>query len=108
MSMNMTLALTSMPDMESAQKLADALLEKQAVACVSILPHARSHYIWKGKKECNEEVLVLIKTLTSHISQVEQILKEVHPYECPEFVCLSTQYVNDAYLQWVMQSVKVP
>ncbi|HSW53338.1 MAG TPA: divalent cation tolerance protein CutA, partial [Sulfuricaulis sp.] len=42
------LVLTTCPDTEVAERLAQALVQERLAACVNILPLARSVYRWKG------------------------------------------------------------
>ena len=62
----LVLALTTEANVERAEQLAEALLERRLVACVSI--HAvQSHYRWKGGLQCSHEAQLLMKTSTQHL-----------------------------------------
>jgi len=68
---------------------------------VNIIPGLTSLYHWQGKLESEQEVLLLIKSLKDKIPALEQKVLELHPYDTPEFVCLSADYVNDKYQKWL-------
>ena len=45
------LVITNLPDRESARRVADALIESRAAACVNIMAQCTSVYRWQGKVE---------------------------------------------------------
>ena len=47
MSEKVLLVLTNLPDRDSAQRVADALIESRAAACVNILAECTSIYRWQ-------------------------------------------------------------
>jgi uncharacterized protein involved in tolerance to divalent cations len=51
------------PSAEEAQRIAQSLLERRLVACVNMLPQVQSMYVWEGKVETSQEVLMMIKVL---------------------------------------------
>ena len=46
---------------EEAKKISYELLKTKLVACVNIIPQVTSLYIWEGKQEESNEVLMMIK-----------------------------------------------
>lgn len=101
--MTALLVITNLPDPESAQALADALVDGRFAACVNILAPCRSVYIWEGKREIATEVPLLIKTTTARYAALEEAICARHPYELPEIVAVPIAQGLPAYLQWVAQ-----
>lgn len=100
MSMNVTLILTTVPDAETAQKLASAALSARLAACVTQLGSVRSSYHWQGKLESADEIQLLFKTGVARALELEQLIQTLHPYDTPEI--LSWQATASAgYGQWV-------
>ena len=99
--MTALLVITNLPDAESAQALADALIDDRLAACVNILAPSRSIYCWEGKREAAEEVPLLIKTTTARYAALEAAICARHPYELPEIVAVPIAHGLPAYLQWV-------
>jgi len=95
------LVFCSVPDLETGRKLADVLLEKRAAACVTILPGAESHYVWQGKREKSDECVLLVKAVAEGYDRIEQLLRENHPYECPEIVAVGVERGYAGYLNWL-------
>jgi len=101
------LVLTNLPDQASAKRIAEALVENHAAACVNILAECNSVYRWQGKVEIANEVPLLIKTTRTAYSQLEKIIREHHPYELPEIIAVSVDAGLPGYLQWVAQETKI-
>jgi len=97
------LVLTNLPDQASARRLADALVENQAAACVNILAPCTSVYRWQGKMEAASETPLLIKTTRAAYQRLEEIVREQHPYELPEIIAVSVDAGLPGYLRWVAE-----
>lgn len=95
------LVLTNVPDDASAEKLALALIESRAAACVNIMAPCRSIYRWQGAVEMADEIPLLIKTTAEHYPQVERIVRAQHPYAVPELIALPITHGLPAYLDWL-------
>ncbi|MGD9953439.1 MAG: divalent-cation tolerance protein CutA [Burkholderiales bacterium] len=99
--MSVLVVLTNLPDRASAEKLADALVDKRLAACVNILAPCRSVYPWKGEVQHDEEHPVLIKTTREAYPALEAAVRAHHPYELPEIVAVPVERGLPAYLEWV-------
>lgn len=100
------LVLTNMPDRDAASKLAHALIEAKAAACVNILGACTSVYRWQGKLEDAEEIPLLIKTTAAGYAALEAMIRRLHPYELPEIIAVPVAHGLPAYLQWVANEVR--
>ena len=99
------LVLTNLPDHDSAQRIANSLIEHHAAACVNILSACSSVYRWQGKVETSTEVPLMIKTTRAAYPQVEKLILSQHPYELPEIIAVSAAAGLPAYLRWVSHEV---
>ncbi|MDR1648173.1 MAG: divalent-cation tolerance protein CutA [Zoogloeaceae bacterium] len=102
------LMLTTLPDGESADRLATALVENHLAACVSALPVCRSTFRWQGRVETANETLLLIKTRTEHYAAAEALIRSQHPYELPEIIALPIERGLPAYLEWIAHETEPP
>jgi periplasmic divalent cation tolerance protein len=98
--------VTTPPD--QAGPIADALVERELVACVNIVAPVRSVYRWKGEVEHDEEALLVMKTTAAAVRAVDAALRELHPYDTFELVALDVAGGSAAYLSWIGDSVAPP
>lgn len=91
--------------MGTAEDLAKRLVAARLAACVNILPGLTSVYEWKGAVERESELLLLAKTTDERYPALESALREAHPYELPEIVCVPIVAGLSGYLQWIEKSV---
>ncbi|MGE0594548.1 MAG: divalent-cation tolerance protein CutA [Vicinamibacterales bacterium] len=98
------LVLTTLPASADAAAVARDLVERRLAACVGIGAGVRSVYRWKGGVEDEAEVPLVIKTTDERIAALETRLREVHPYEVPEFVVLQAG-ASEAYGAWLVDAV---
>jgi len=95
------IVLTTLPADGDAETFASQLVEERLAACVNILPPMRSVYRWKGAVERADEWQLVIKTTSARVPALESRLKELHPYEVPEFVVLPVIAGSPAYLSFL-------
>jgi len=98
-----SIVLTTLPEGYDAAALARLLVEERLAACVNVLPAMTSVYRWKGKVEEDQERQVVIKTSADRVAAIGARLRELHPYELPEFVVLDAT-AGTAYAAWVGES----
>ena len=107
--MSVLLAYSSCPDAASAEAIARALVAERLAACVNQLPGLRSTYRWQGQLEQASEVLLLIKTTSDRLDAMTARLRDLHPYELPEFIAVEVRAGLPAYLDWVTaQTASLP
>ncbi|XP_030392005.1 protein CutA homolog isoform X2 [Gopherus evgoodei] len=69
-----SIAFINCPNEQVAKDIARAIMDKKLAACVNILPKASSMYFWKGEIEEATEILLLVKTRTSKISELSDYI----------------------------------
>ncbi|NIA01669.1 MAG: divalent cation tolerance protein CutA [Bacteroidia bacterium] len=70
--MSAIVVVTTAGTEEEANLLAEELVERRHSCCVNILPIQRSVYRWQGKICDDSEYMLIIKTLESEYSAVEE------------------------------------
>jgi periplasmic divalent cation tolerance protein len=98
--------VTTPPD--QARPIAEALVERELVACVNIVPLVQSVYRWQGAVEHDDEALLVVKTTRDAVAALTAALGELHPYENFELVALDVADGAPAYLDWIGGSVRLP
>ncbi|MGV3774954.1 MAG: divalent-cation tolerance protein CutA [Verrucomicrobiales bacterium] len=98
------LILITAPSLTVARRLAALLLKEKLVACASLVPKIESHYWWQGQLESSTEVLIILKTNSAAVPQIEKLAIANHPYETPEVIALEIKDGNEKYLNWISSS----
>nr|WP_217346536.1 divalent-cation tolerance protein CutA [Noviherbaspirillum sp. L7-7A]MBV0880992.1 divalent-cation tolerance protein CutA [Noviherbaspirillum sp. L7-7A] len=100
------LVLTNMADAASARSLARALVERRLAACVNLVPGVQSVYRWQGEVEEAEEVTLFIKTSADRYDELEQAIRQLHPYTLPEVIAVPVQAGLQPYLNWITRETR--
>jgi periplasmic divalent cation tolerance protein len=98
--------ITTTPTAEDARRIARELVERRLAACVQIVGPIESVYRWQGQVETAQEWQCWIKTRGDLYRRVEQAILELHPYEVPELLTLTSEG-SKAYLDWLARETKV-
>lgn len=98
------IVLTTLPADAEIAAFAKTLVDEGLAACVSFQSTMDSVYSWEGRIERNQERQVLIKTTTARVERLWARVRELHPYEVPEFLVVPVIDGNAAYLQWIRDS----
>lgn len=98
--------LCTVPDEDSARRIAQTLVAEGLAACVNVLPRLTSVYRWEGEVTSGEELLLIIKTRQQRYAPLEARIKELHPYTVPEVIALPIQHGSKDYLDWLLQSTQ--
>lgn len=106
MAENHIVTLCTVPDRETGEKIAQALVEEHLAACVNLVAGVASVYRWQGKVEKAEECLLIIKTGVSRFDVLKRRIASLHPYKVPEIIALPIIHGNREYLDWISQSTK--
>lgn len=100
------LVFANVPDVAHAEKLARALIETRAAACVNVLAGCRSVYRWGGAVETADEIPLLIKTTSARYPEVEAVVRAQHPYDVPELIAVPITHGLPAYLEWMAKETE--
>jgi periplasmic divalent cation tolerance protein len=106
MSVEYVVVLTTLPGDADGPAFGRALLNERLAACVNLLAPMESVYRWEGQVEQETERQVIIKTTRDRLTALWDRVRELHPYEVPEFIVLAIADGNEAYLRWVGESTK--
>lgn len=102
--MSAYLVFCTCPDRDTAERIAQALVERRVAACVNLLPGVTSVYRWGDAVERADEVLLLIKAPSADYLALEAALRELHPYELPEIIAVEPAAGLPGYLAWVARA----
>ena len=91
-----------------AERLGEGLVEARIAACCSVIPMVHSFYYEEGQLKREHESLLLIKTVESRASSVQDYVRANHSYEVPEILQIAIESGLPAYLQWLADQVAEP
>jgi periplasmic divalent cation tolerance protein len=97
------IVMTTCPAAETADALAEQIVEARLAACVQVLPRMISVYIWEGEVQKEPEYLLLIKTLPEKWDELQRFITENHTYEVPEIVAIDSAEISGSYEAWLSE-----
>ncbi len=106
MSAEYVVVLTTLPVDADGQAFGRAIVEERLAACVNLLAPMESVYRWEGRVEYESERQIIVKTSRDRLAALWDRVRELHPYEVPEFIVLPIADGNEAYLRWIGEAVK--
>jgi len=95
------LCLSTIDCESGARVLAKKLLQQKLVACVNISSKMTSMYSWQDKLTEQAEFLLLMKTSSQKVAELQDTLLELHPYDVPEFIVIDIKEGATDYLNWI-------
>ena len=95
------MVLITVPERETAQKIAHGLVGNNLVACVNMVPGVESVYRWQGEIHQDSEILLICKTKAHAWKDLQSWVLENHPYDVPEIIQLSVMEGSQPYLDWI-------
>ncbi len=101
----MLVVLTTAPNTNEAETLAEAIINAKLAACAQILPQMTSVYVWEGKVQRESEHLLLIKTLPEKWDELAAFITANHPYDVPEIVAVDAEKVTQPYRDWLTSAL---
>ena len=106
---NKRLVFVTCPTLALARKIARTVVQRRLAACVNVIVYpVESFYTWKGKLEKAREYLLVMKTTSKRLAELEREVEQLHSYDVPEFIALPITEGSKKYLSWMDDSVAKP
>ncbi|OGF99969.1 hypothetical protein A2Y99_01430 [Candidatus Gottesmanbacteria bacterium RBG_13_37_7] len=98
------LLLLTCVDSKEADCISTILLEKKLIVCVKRFP-VSSSFLWKGKIEKTNEVLLIMDSKEENFERVEKEVAKIHSYD--SFVLISTPvtHTTDKVKDWMKEEL---
>jgi periplasmic divalent cation tolerance protein len=97
--------LVTCGSLAEAREIAKATVGNRLAACVNVISApVESVYRWKGKIQTGKEFLLLIKTTTRRVKELQSEISRLHSYDMPEFIVLRIAAGSRKYLAWLATS----
>ena len=101
------IVISTAPDREEAENLAEGILDNRLAACVQ-MADIRSFFLWEGAMQKESEVALYIKTTEARYSDLEAYIQEYHSYDVPEIIKLPVTGGLPGYLNWLESTTAPP
>lgn len=96
----------TVPDSDTALKLAHSTIKSGLAACCNIIPGMTSVYEWKGQVHEGKEVVIVFKTTEEMIADLTAFITTRHPSDNPCVVALPLTGGSQQFLDWIESEVK--
>ena len=93
--------ITTTATKADAQAIPTTVVAKRLAACTQVIGPITSTYWWQGKIEMAEEWLCVMKSRQDLYEELEQTIRQAHPYDVPEILAVPVVQGSQDYLQWM-------
>ncbi|HIJ56765.1 MAG TPA: divalent-cation tolerance protein CutA [Deltaproteobacteria bacterium] len=90
---------------DEARTIGKALVEGKLAACVNIIEPMHSIYMWEGELQEDTEVVLIAKTTEGRVQELIDTVRSLHSYDCPCVLAVPVRTGNQAFLDWIRESV---
>ena len=98
---------TTLPDRETAEALARALVENQRVACAHIHPAHDAFYLWEGALCATREFSLHCIVTEDALEAAAACIRAQHPHTVPCVMSWPVRAHGEAYEAWA-RSINTP
>lgn len=95
-------AITTLPSREEADRMAADAVAAGLAACAQVEGPLRSHFVWEGRPENEEEFRVTFKFAADRGRDLEAWAHARHPYAVPQWLTFVADHASPAYRAWVL------
>jgi len=106
MSTELRVVVTTFPDRECAEKVAQLMVDAGLAVCAQVGADLVSFYRLDGVVRRDPEVAVTFKVMQARFDLFAGEMLLQHPYEIPQIIAWPAEYVNRAYLDWAQGKKK--
>ncbi|MFY9589392.1 divalent-cation tolerance protein CutA [Rickettsia endosymbiont of Halotydeus destructor] len=92
--------LTTINNLQIAQKITSTLLELNLAGCVQI-DNVKSYFKWEGNIVSEDEHRILIKANSDNYQKIEEVIVKIHNYEVPQIIKIDIDDGLKIYLDWI-------
>lgn len=100
-----SVVMTTVSAQKEADEITNILLNNRLASCVQ-QSNISSSYHWNGKIERSSEILLMIKTRSDLVAEIEAFIKTNCSYENPEIIALPITDGSSNYLSWINNETK--
>ncbi len=87
-----------------ADAITKRLLECKLIACAKQMP-IKASFIWNGSIEESTEILILMDTIESKLTAIENEIKKLHSYQTFVLTGVEAVYVSMEAKKWIQEVI---
>ncbi|NQT33511.1 MAG: divalent-cation tolerance protein CutA [Candidatus Omnitrophica bacterium] len=103
---NLTLVYVTATNKDEAVKIGEEVVSMRLAACANVIENMTAIYWWENKIETSDEVVLILKTKESLLSELEETVKKLHSYSCPCIVAIPLLCASEDYAGWILKETK--
>ena len=88
-----------------AENISKEVINSKLSPCAQIINNIKSYYIWNNELKNQREYLIQIKTKSSNLDLIKNIILDNHNYDIPEIISYDMNIENDSYKDWFIDNV---
>jgi periplasmic divalent cation tolerance protein len=102
------LIYSTFPSAAEAERVGSTLVDRGLAACVNIIPTMTAIYVWEGKRQRENEAVMIIKTRGELAGHVIAEARAMHPYTNPALVAIPIIDGSGDFLRWIGEQTAKP
>ncbi len=91
---------TTVANETDALAIARQVIEKRLAGCVQI-SQCTSLYRWQNEVNHDIEYLCTMKSHSNLFNRLQEVVKQIHPYDEPEIIATPIVQGSTTYLEWL-------
>ncbi len=88
------------PIAQNADMVGAVLVKTKLASCVISIPTVHAQYIWEGKYNHDEQILMIVKTFDTKFAALEKIVKKLHSDKTPCIISVPVSKASKDFLLW--------
>ncbi len=95
---------TTVSTEKEALSIANAFVTEGIAACVQIDGPVSAVYVWEDERCCSPEYRLWLKILAPRLEKARVRIKELHPYDTPQWIEVKAEHADEKYLIWAQEA----
>lgn len=91
-------------DNKEAEIISKTLLKKKLILCVKMAP-VSSSFLWKGKIENSNEVLLMMDSIEDNFEKINVEIKKLHSYETFNLTSIIVDKTTKEVKDWIKEEL---
>lgn len=91
---------------DEGDKITQALLKKKLATCIKKTKVASS-FLWEGKIDKSEEVLLVMDSVEEKFSEIEIEVRKIHSYETFVLIAVPVVKISKGVKEWMKKELQL-